>query len=173
MFLDPALATPTRLDLPTGHHLRRIRADDLELDYPAVMGSQPRLWSIFGPVWAWPPADMTREQDRDDLRRHADEMERNESFNFAIFDADETALLGCVYVDPPEADGYDAEVVWWVVDAEVDGPLDAALTDAIPAWLEHGWPLERPRIVGRDVSLADWHAEVTGTSATSSVRPSA
>ncbi len=29
-------------------------------------------------------------------------MTRNESFNYALLDAGEHALLGCVYVDPPE-----------------------------------------------------------------------
>jgi RimJ/RimL family protein N-acetyltransferase len=158
-FLDPHLETPTRLELSTGHHLRRISADDLDLDYPAVMGSQERLWRLFGPVWAWPPADMTREQDRDDLARHADEMTRNESFNFAVLDADETALLGCVYVDPPEAEGHDAEVLWWVVDDEVGGALERCLDDAVPAWLASAWPLDRPRIVGRDITWEAWHAE--------------
>jgi hypothetical protein len=158
-FLDPALPTPTRLELPTGHHLRRIRADDLDLDYPAVMGSQPRLWQLFGPVWEWPPDDMTREQDHADLVRHADEMTRNESFNFAIFDHEETALLGCVYVDPPEAEGYDAEVLWWVVEDEVGGELERCLDEAVPAWLTNSWPFERPRIVGRDVTWEQWHAE--------------
>jgi RimJ/RimL family protein N-acetyltransferase len=158
-WLPADFRAPDRLDLPTGHHLRPIRAEDLELDYPAVMGSQERLWSLFGPVWGWPPADMTPEQDEEDLARHADEMTRNESFNFAIFDADETALLGCVYVDPPEAEGHDAEVSWWVVDDEVGSPLERAVEAEVPAWLEARWPLQRPRIVGRDVTWEAWHAE--------------
>jgi RimJ/RimL family protein N-acetyltransferase len=153
-------AAPQRLELPTGHHLRQISADDLDLDYPAVMGAQQRLWRMFGPVWGWPPADMTREQDREDLARHADEMTRNESFNYAVFDAGETALLGCVYVDPPESVGdHDAEVVWWVVDSEVGGPLEEALETEVPRWLVVHWPLRAPRIVGRDISWEDWHAE--------------
>jgi hypothetical protein len=142
-----------------GHHLRQIRADDLAIDYPAVMGSQPRLWALFGPVWGWPPADMTEEQDREDLRRHADEMARNESFNYAILDAEETALLGCVYIDPPEVDGSDAEVCWWVVDDEVGSDLDAGLLPAVERWLAERWPLRRPRIVGRDISWGDWQRE--------------
>jgi hypothetical protein len=158
-WLPADFRAPDRLDLPTGHHLRPIRAEDLELDYPAVMGSQERLWTLFGPVWGWPPADMTPEQDEEDLARHADEMTRNESFNLAIFDADETALLGCVYVDPPEAEGYDAEVSWWVVDDEVGSALERAVGAEVPAWLEARWPLQRPRIVGRDVTWEAWHAE--------------
>ena len=91
---------PTFVEVPFGHHLRPIRADDVDLDMVAVMGSRERLWSIYGEAWGWPPATMTAEQDREDLARHAAEMVTHESFNYALFDADETALLGCVYIDP-------------------------------------------------------------------------
>jgi hypothetical protein len=158
-WLPPSFQAPARLELVTGHHLRQIRADDLTIDYPAVMGSQPRLWATFGPVWGWPPADMTEAQDREDLERHADEMTRNESFNYAILDVEETALLGCVYIDPPEAEGSDAEVCWWVVDEQVGSDLDAALLPAVEHWLAESWPLQRPRIVGRDISWEDWQQE--------------
>ena len=39
-----------------GYHLRPIRASDVDLDMPAVMGSRERLWSIYGEAWGWPPA---------------------------------------------------------------------------------------------------------------------
>src|SRR5918995_3000135 len=108
---------PTRVDLTTGHHLRPIRGSDVDIDYPAVMGSRERLWSIYGEAWGWPPPTMTIEQDREDLERHEREIEAHESFNYALLDEDETELLGCVYVDPPEKAGdADAEVSWWVVD---------------------------------------------------------
>ena len=83
---------PTRVPLPFGHHLRPIRPEDVDLDMVAVMGSRTRLWSIYGKAWGWPPAAMTREQDREDLAHHAAEMETHASFNYALFDADETAL---------------------------------------------------------------------------------
>jgi hypothetical protein len=161
-WLSPDVVVPAGFDLPTGHHLRPIRVEDLAIDYPTVMRCQPRLWERFGPVWGWPPADMTMEQDRHDLIRHVDEMSRNESFNFAIFDAEERHLLGCVYIDPPESPLHDAEVCWWVVDEEVAGALDHCLDGAIPRWLDDHWPLERPRIIGRDISWAAWHAEGDG-----------
>ena len=149
---------PTRVDLPTGHHLRPIRATDVDLDLPAVMGSRERLWSIYGPAWGWPPAGMTREQDRADLARHEAEIEAHESFNYALFDAQETALLGCVYVDPPEKPGADAEISWWVVDALVGSDVEQALDELVPRWIAEEWPLERPRYVGRDLSWAEWIA---------------
>ena len=39
-WLPPDFAHPLRLDLETGHHLRPIRADDVDLDYPAVLTSK-------------------------------------------------------------------------------------------------------------------------------------
>ena len=149
---------PTRVELPTGHHLRPIRESDVDLDMPAVMGSRERLWSIYGVAWGWPPAGMTREQDRVDLARHEAETEAHESFNYALFDAAETALLGCVYVDPPEKPGADAEISWWVVDALVGTEVEAALDALVPAWIARDWPLSSPRYVGRDLSWSDWLA---------------
>ena len=100
-WLPEAFAAPQRAELPTGHHLRQIRADDVAIDYPAVMGSRERLWALYGDLWGWPPATMTYEADRVDLARHEAEMAVNESFNYAVFNAGETELLGCIYIDPP------------------------------------------------------------------------
>ncbi len=137
---------PPRLDLVSGHHLRPIREADVDLDYPAVMGSRQRLWELYGEVWGWPPTTMTFEQDRADLARHAEEMESAHSFNYAVFDAGETELLGCVYVDPPDVpDDDDAVVSWWVVDSCVGGPLEDALDDQVPQWLADAWPFDTVR----------------------------
>jgi len=134
---------PTRVDLTTGHHLRPIRGSDVDIDLPAVMGSRERLWSIYGAVWGWPPATMTREQDLEDLQRHEREIEAHESFNYALFDDGEHELLGCVYIDPPdgEASGVGAVVSWWIVDRLVGTPVERALDEAVPAWLAAAWPL--------------------------------
>jgi hypothetical protein len=149
---------PGRVDVPGSCHLRPITAADTDLDYPAVMGSQPRLWSIFGAAWGWPPATMTYQQDRDDLIRHEAEIAAHKSFNYALFDAAETALLGCVYIDPPEKQGADAEISWWVVDEQAGGELERALAEFVPRWIAAAWPLRRPRYLGRDLSWADWLA---------------
>lgn len=157
-WLPESFVPPTRVELTSGHHLRPIRADDIDLDYPAVMGSRARLFSIFGRAWGWPPATLTYEEDLNELVRHAKEMTTLTSFNFAVFDRDETALLGCVYVDPPEKAGADAEVSWWVVDSEVGGALDRALVDEVPDWIASAWPFRAPRFVGTDLSWDDYLA---------------
>ncbi|GAB7190882.1 hypothetical protein NUM3379_15890 [Kineococcus sp. NUM-3379] len=147
---------PERVELPTGHHLRPIRADDVGLDMPAVTGSRERLWALYGEAWGWPPEGMTHEQDRADLARHEAEIAAHESFNYALFDEGETALLGCVYVDPTRKEGHDAEVSWWVVDELAGSDVEAALDELVPRWLGEAWPLRAPAFVPRDVPWAEW-----------------
>ena len=84
--------------------------DRRDLDLPAVRARG----SGCGRCTAAPGAGrgpLTHEQDREDLARHEAEIEAHESFGYALFDRAETALLGCVYVDPPEKVGADAEIV--------------------------------------------------------------
>ena len=147
---------PVRTPVGDGYHLRPIRAADVDVDFPAVMGSRARLWSIFGPPWGWPPADMTYEQDEADLARHEAEIAAHQSFNYALFDAAETALLGCVYIDPPEKQGADAEISWWVVDERAGTDTERALDALVPQWIASAWPFRQPRYLGRDISWADW-----------------
>ena len=149
---------PTRVELPTGHHLRPIHPDDTELDMPAVMGSRERLWSIYGEAWGWPPEQMTAEQDREDLQHHWDEIQAHESFNYALFDSDETELIGCCYIDPTDKLGADADISWWVRDEYHGSPVEAALDIFVPAWIERDWPFTKPRYPGIDLSWSDWIA---------------
>lgn len=142
---------PEHVELATGHHIRPIRESDTDIDYPAVMDSRERLWSIFGPMWGWPPADLTYEDDQQELARHEREIRDHISFNYAVLDEAESRLLGCIYVDPCEAgDDADAEVSWWLVDEETGGPLDAALAEFVPRWLSEAWPFTRTRCTARN-----------------------
>lgn len=150
---------PVRVPLPDGtHHLRPIRESDTALDHPAVMGSQRRLWEIFGPVWGWPARTMTYEEDRADLLRHEREIAAHQSFNYALFDTAESALFGCVYIDPPERAGADGEIAWWVVDDLLGSDVERALDALVPRWIASDWPFRRPRYLGRDISWDAWRS---------------
>jgi hypothetical protein len=141
-WLPEGFEHPERVDLPSGHHLRPIRAADVDIDYPAVMGSRERLWAKYGDAWGWPPEHMTPEQDREDLKHHEEEIAAHETFNYAVLDERETELFGCVYVDPPDErtpPGHDAVVSWWVVDNAVGTDLERALDDFVPQWLRDTW----------------------------------
>lgn len=157
-WLPDGWAHPTRVALTADHHLRPMGPEAVELDLPAVRGSRERLWSIYGAAWGWPPAELTREADIDDLAHHAAEIEAHESFLYGLFDAGETALLGCLYVDPAAKVGADADISWWVVDPLVGSPLEAALDAFVPAWIAADWPLTAPRYVGRDLTWQQWLA---------------
>lgn len=160
--MDPWLPAefehPMRKAVPPDHHLRPIRADDVALDYPAVMGSRLRLWSIFGVPHGWPSESLTYEQDRADLVRHEIEMAQNLSFNYALLNDDETELMGCVYIDPPERVGADADISWWVVDGLVGTPLASMLDTLVPEWLATEWSFHNPRFIGLDLSWTEWLA---------------
>lgn len=157
-WLPDEFTHPTCVPVLDGYHLKPIRESHTEIDYPAVMGSRERLWEFYGEAWGWPPATMTVEEDRADLARHEREIEAHESFNYALLNLDESALFGCVYIDPPERAGADAEISWWVVDEKVGTPLEDALDVLVPRWIARVWPFEKPRYIGRDLSWAEWLA---------------
>jgi hypothetical protein len=147
-WLDPQFDFPTTVDVDGEHHLRPLREADVDLDYPAVIGSRPRLWEKYGDVWGWPAATLTYERDRDDLARHEGEIRDRRAFVYALFDSSETRLLGCLYIDPPEpgaSDEADALVSWWVVDDVVDTELERSLARLVPRWLSDAWPFETVR----------------------------
>lgn len=135
---------PLRAELTGDVHLRPIRAEDVDIDMVAVMGNQPMLWQMYGEAWGWPPATMTREEDEEDLARHAAEMLTHESFNYAVLTETEDRLLGCVYIDPldPEAGLVSAEVSWWTV-ADAPEGVAARLAEFVPRWLADEWPFGR------------------------------
>lgn len=137
-WLPDGFEAPQRVELSDGRHMRPIRAADVEIDYPVVMAHREKLWAKYGDAWGWPPAHMTLEQDREDLQHHEDEIQRQESFNYAVLPAGEGELLGCVYIDPPdERSAADADAVasWWAVTPELERELD----QFVPRWLEQTW----------------------------------
>lgn len=133
-------------------YLRPIRAQDVDIDLVAVHANRDMLWAQYGEAWDWPPEQMSREADLEDLARHAEEAERHESFNYAILSGEEGSpdqrLLGCVYVDPPEVphdDGSrcEAEVSWWCV-ADSPAGLADGLGAFVRSWIAEDWPFEHP-----------------------------
>src|SRR4029078_440905 len=97
---------PLEHPIPPGIEHDRFRlwsltVDDLIKDYEAVMSSADRLRECF-PYWGWPDPGMPIKDDLIDLGWHQKEAMLRRSFNYAVMAPDESRLLGCVYVDPPD-----------------------------------------------------------------------
>ena len=135
--------------------LRPITVNDVVRDYDAVMSSAERLRQRF-PLWGWPDDSMTLEEDLVDLGWHQKEAALRRSFNYAVVDPAGERLLGCVYVDPPEKRGADAEVSLWVRADEEGGGLEDELEAAVREWIASEWPFETVRWPGREISWEEW-----------------
>ena len=134
---------PSSSNWPRDSTLRPIRASDVDIDYPAVMGSRTRLWSKYGDARGWPPPDRTYEADRVAHARHEAEIAAHVTFNHAALDKHETELLGCAHVDPPNhgsPEGADAVASWWVVDQHAGSRLERQLDQFVPRRLTETWP---------------------------------
>src|SRR3712207_6364307 len=123
-FLPDNFEVPTLLETER-FRVRPITINDVVKDYDAVMTSVEHLRSTL--PWGWPPGDLTLEQDLIDLGWHQKEFQLRSSFDYAVVSLDERRLLGCVYVDPPEKIGADAEIAFWERADETQTGLEAAL----------------------------------------------
>ena len=136
--------------------LRMLNVDDVEKDYNSVMSSVEHLQRTtpFGPGDDW-PVGLTIEQDLIDLGWHQKEFQRRSSFAFTVMNFDESECLGCVYIYPSDNSKFDAIIILWVRQSEVEGGLDEGLFLTVKKWIDEKWPFEKVAYPGRDVSWND------------------
>jgi len=128
-------------NLETEHfRLRMLAVEDVEKDFEAVVESRRLLQSKFG--GEWPRKGFTLKENLADLERHQREFLGREAFAYTVVSLDESRVLGCVYIDPTQCPGADAEVRMWVRQSEVEHGLDDILFQAVKEWLECSWPFE-------------------------------
>jgi hypothetical protein len=124
-----------------------LSADDAQKDYEAVIESRELLRTMFG--GPWPKPGFTLEENHADLKRHQEEFLSRKAFAYTVVSLDETRVLGCVYIDPPETTDSDAVVVMWVRQTEYDRGLDEILFDSVRDWISSIWPFRRVDYPGR------------------------
>ncbi len=152
-FLPPDFTVPAVVETER-FRLRSITIHDAFKDYDAVMSSRDHLWSRFGALWGWPAADLSIEQNIIDLAWHQKEFQLRSSFDYAVMSLDETRLLGCVYIDPPDAPGADADVWFWARQSELSAGLETELGQFVASWLAAAWPFENVMFNGQPRSHA-------------------
>jgi len=128
--------------------LRMLSVDDVERDYEAVIESRELLHTMFG--GPWPRPGFTLEENLADLERHQHEFLSRKAFAYTVVSLDETRVLGCVYIVPPETLGSDAVVVMWVRQTEYDKGLDKILFRQVKDWISSSWPFKKVDYPGRE-----------------------
>jgi len=137
--------------------------DDVEKDYEAVIESRKLLQTMFGSPW--PRQGFTLEENLVDLERHQQEFFDRKAFAYTVVTLDETRVLGCIYINPPQKYSHIPEVVeyWkkknidavvylWVRQTEYDKGLDEILFFAVREWISSEWVFEKIDYPGRDTT---------------------
>ena len=148
MFVPVEFVVPLRLETPE-FRLEPLGPKHNDADYRAWSSSLEHIHAT--PGWeesSW-PRDMTLEENRADLQRHADDFENRSGFTYTVLEPGGD-VVGCVYIYPAPADLHDALVLSWVraSRAELDGPLSQAVSD----WLATEWPFENVDYAPRNAS---------------------
>jgi hypothetical protein len=109
-----------------------------EADYDAWTSSFEHIHATPGWETSRWPREMTLDENRADLERHANDFRTRRGFTYTVLDPASRDVIGCVYVYPPPDGGADARTSSWVraSRAELDVPLWRAVTD----WLASDWP---------------------------------
>ncbi len=145
-----------------GFILRPLLPSDVVLDHEAVMSSREFLyhWEQEPP---YPPEDFSVEDNLVDLEKMDGEHRAGTRYTYTVMDADETQVLGCVYLFPNDDRMYasaevtshdgtdlssiDAAVAFWVRVSTWGEGFERVLLDAVLGWLRDDWSLRRPVIV--------------------------
>ena len=81
---------------------------------------------------------MTRNDNRADLERHADDFRNRNGFTYTVLDPADRDVIGCVYIYPLRSGDGGASVLSWVRSSHAH--LDVPLWRAVSRWLESDWP---------------------------------
>ena len=107
-------------------------------DYEAWTSSMEHIRAT--PGWegsSW-PREMTPDENRADLQRHADDFRNRWGFTYTVLDPASRDVIGCVYLYPGPDDDVDARARSWVRTSHAE--LDAALWRVVAEWLASDWP---------------------------------
>lgn len=145
-----------------GFIVRPLVPSDVVLDHEAVMSSREFLyhWEQDPP---YPPEDFSVEDNLEDLQQMDSEHRNRTRYTYTVMNADETQVLGCIYLLPNDDRMYrtakvaardgtdlssvDATVAFWIRVWTWESGFERVLLDAVLGWLRDDWSLERPVIM--------------------------
>jgi hypothetical protein len=146
-FVPRDFDVPRRLETPL-FVLEPLGPEHNEQDYDAWTSSMDHIAAT--PGWGdgrW-PREMTPDENRADLRRHADDFNSRTGFTYTVLDPANRDVIGCVYIYPlPDSDD-DARALSWVRASRAD--LDVPLWRVVTDWLASDWPFRSVEYAPRE-----------------------
>jgi RimJ/RimL family protein N-acetyltransferase len=130
---------PLRLETPQ-FVLEPLGPEHNESDYDAWTSSMEHIHAT--PGWGdsrW-PREMTLDENRADLERHANDFQSRTGFTYTVLDPRSRDVVGCVYVYPRPDGKQGVRVQSWVRASRAE--LDAPLWRAVSGWLASDWPFD-------------------------------
>ena len=128
---------PRRLETPQ-FVLEPLGPEHNDQDYDAWNSSTEHIHATPGWEKSTWPKEMTRDENRADLQRHADDFADRTGFTYTVLDPASRDVIGCVYIYPFDESDAEARVVSWVRASHAD--LDAELWRTVRDWLIADWP---------------------------------
>ena len=110
-------------------------------DYDAWSSSREHIHAT--PGWEdskW-PREMTPDENRADLQRHADDFRKRTGFTYTVLDPASRDVIGCVYIYPLADSDSDARALSWVRASHAQ--LDTPLWHAVSEWVASDWPFDK------------------------------
>ena len=106
-------------------------------DYDAWTSSMEHIAATPGFQWGTWPREMTLDENRADLERHAEDFRTRKGFTYTVLDPASRDVIGCVYIYPVR-DSDATRVLSWV--RATHARLDTPLWLAVSEWLASDWP---------------------------------
>jgi hypothetical protein len=136
-FVPPDFEVPLELRTPE-LLLEPLGPEHNEQDYDAWTSSMEHIAATPGFADSSWPREMTADENRADLQRHADDFGARTGFTYTVLDPASRNVIGCVYIYPAREGGDGARVHSWV--RESHAHLDVPLWRAVSGWLASDWP---------------------------------
>jgi hypothetical protein len=111
-----------------------------EADYTAWTSSVEHIRRTPGFAESAWPSEISLEQNRADLERHAKEFTERQQFIYSVLDLERAEVIGCVNIVPSKNPLFDAEITSWVRSDRAE--LDSPLCRRVSRWVSELWPFE-------------------------------
>ena len=136
-FVHPAFDVPLGIET-SDFVLEPLGPEHNDSDYDAWTSSLDHIVATPGFPWGSWPHEMTADENRADLERHAEDFRARTGFTYTVLDPTSRDVIGCVYIYPVRDSAADAQARSWVRASHAQ--LDAPLWRAVSEWLAADWP---------------------------------